>query len=504
MATCMVYLRKSTNRKDKQLNTFDEQTIWVNSELLKRPDLEVIWLDGKVCEVPQQWFIYEAQTAKEGWKTREKFQQMAELIRKIGIDYLIVWQPDRLSRNSTDIATVVWLLRNRNMIRQGIITESHFFDGSKNDDRTYLDRKLSDAKIENENRAQRAKDNQKYLKSIGIFPHRFPFWYVSIKNKEERSWIRLDTKKAQLVRLAFEWVLKWCQWKEISDEFKRNWYDNDGDAIKTIVENPIHYWEFKFEWKMMAVKNNWYIPIIDKPTFDKVQEHIKNNSRKKWKANPLTNGEKSSGKYDNRFFYKMIYDTAGVMLQSYRNKTTGAIFYKNPSKNFTYKVNISESKIFTFSEEAIKNITIPKSFKILIEETLISRIGDLQKSEDIAINIKKGEIEEAELLMNGYMNAIWRTNLPQMMERYENQILEQEWKVIGIKKELEELVNSKKDYALIAQKYASYFDDLPWTFKKVSKKEKIDILRGLGIYFIVWPDKTITMMWWDFKKLFNF
>jgi hypothetical protein len=42
MATCMVYLRKSTDRKDKQLNTFNEQTMWVNSKLLERPDLEVI------------------------------------------------------------------------------------------------------------------------------------------------------------------------------------------------------------------------------------------------------------------------------------------------------------------------------------------------------------------------------------------------------------------------------------------------------------------------------
>ena len=332
MTTCMVYLRKSTNRKDKQLNTFDEQSIWVNKVLLNNPDFEVIWLDGKICEIPRQWFIYEAQTAKEGWKTREKFQQMAELIKKVGIDYLIVWQPDRLSRNSIDMATISELLRNRNMLRKGIITESHTYDGSKNDDRNYLDQKLLDAKKENENRAQRAKDNQKYLKSIGIFPHRFPFGYVSIKSKEEKGWVRIDTQKAQLVRLAYDWVLKWCQWKEISDEFSRNWFDIDGDAIKTIVENPIHYWEFEFEWKMIAVKNNGYIPIIDKPTFDKVQEHIKSNARRKWKANPLTNNNNDSGKYSNRFFYKMVYDTAGVMLQSYENTKIGGIFYKNPSK----------------------------------------------------------------------------------------------------------------------------------------------------------------------------
>jgi len=32
---------------------------------------------------------------------------------------------------------------------------------------------------------------------------------------------------------------------------------------------------------MIAVKNNGVIPIIDKPTFDKVQEHIRSNARRK-------------------------------------------------------------------------------------------------------------------------------------------------------------------------------------------------------------------------------
>jgi len=103
---------------------------------------------------------------------------------------------------------------------------------------------------------------------------------------------------------------------------------------------------------------------------------------------------KSSGKYDNRFFYKMIYDTAGVMLQSYRNKPTGAIFYKNPSKNSTYKINISENKIFAFAEEAIKNVTIPKTFTILIEEALIGRTDTLQKEEDRIIKQKSEMIQK--------------------------------------------------------------------------------------------------------------
>lgn len=502
MATCMVYLRKSTDRKDKQLNTFDEQTIWVNDLLLERPDLEVIGLDGRICEIPRQWFIYEAKSAKQGWIPREKFHQMAELIRKIGIDYLIVWLPDRLSRNTADMNTIIELMGDRAMIRKGIITENYFYDGTKSKDVDDLEQHLLNAKRENSNKSDRTKKSQAYQKWLWIYPHKFPFWYTNLKIGSAQ--VKMNPDEAQMIRLAYDWVLKWCQWKEISDEFKRNWFDKDGDAIKTIVENTIQYWEFEFEWKLIAIKNKGYLPIIDKPTFDKVQEYIKNNSRRKWKANPLTNSDKNHGNYKNRFFYKMVYDTAGVMLQSYENSKTGGIFYKNPSKNATYKVNISENKIFAFAEEAIKNITIPKAFTILIEEALIGRTNILQKEEERAINIKKGEIGDAETLISWYMNAIWRTTIPTMIERYESQIMEQEGKIKLLKAELEKMQNSKKDFELIAKKYASYFKDLAWTFKKVSKKEKIDILRGIGVYFIVWPDKTITMMWWDFKKLFNF
>jgi hypothetical protein len=42
MERCFVYLRKSTNRKDKQQLSFELQLKWINDVFLKNPTYEVI------------------------------------------------------------------------------------------------------------------------------------------------------------------------------------------------------------------------------------------------------------------------------------------------------------------------------------------------------------------------------------------------------------------------------------------------------------------------------
>ncbi len=51
-------------------------------------------------------------------------------------------------------------------------------------------------------------------------------------------------------------------------------------------------------------------------------------------------------------------------------------------------------------------------------------------------------------------------------------------------------------------RYAEHFKDLSDAFRKVSNHEKANILRGLGIYFIVGPDKYITVMNAQYEELF--
>jgi DNA invertase Pin-like site-specific DNA recombinase len=105
---------------------------------------------------------------------------MAELIRKIGIDYLIVWLPDRLSRNTADMNVIIELIQDKNKIRKGVITESCDYEGDNNDHRLNLEQRLFDAKRENQNKSERTKKSQTYQKITGIYPHQFPFGYTNL------------------------------------------------------------------------------------------------------------------------------------------------------------------------------------------------------------------------------------------------------------------------------------------------------------------------------------
>lgn len=497
MATCLVYIRKSTNREDKQQTTIPQQTDWVNELLVSRPDLDVIWLDWRICEIPQQWYLIEAESAKEGWKPRTQFQKLVNTIKKFWVDYVIVWRVDRLSRNMADSAQFMELFNNNEYIRKWVIIKDDFFDVKSNKNKQLLKDGFHAAEKDNSIRSDTNNENQLYRRRKWNLSNKFPFWY-----KKSGDWIiMVDTAEAKLVRLAFEWTLKWCQWAEISRKFIEEWYKRNGGSIKYIVENTTYYWELEVEGELIPIKNTWYLPIISKPMFDEVQVYIRDNYRRKWKANPLAGKDTVN---NVRYFNKMVFDASGVCLQVYEDSTIWNTFYKKPSKNGTYTISISEAKLFQVAETEIDNFVLPKSFSILIQETLMNRMETFKKAEKNLISIKEWKVIDAQQKIDNLLDLVAKATHPRLQEKYGQAILDEEDKKILLEDELTSLKNSKKDFEWIALKYASYFNNLPETYRKVSKKEKADILRGLGIYFIVWPDKNITMMWWDIKELFNF
>ena len=228
---------------------------------------------------------------------------MLNTIRTYEVDWILVWQPSRISRNSEDMNAFISLLeleKNRK-IRKGVITEDRIYSVEKKEDIISLEQYLLNAKQENERRSVRAKKNQDYLKQEeSVYTHRFPFGYECLG----KQLVRLMPEEAKLVRLAFDWRLRGCQWKDISEEFRKNGYERSGDTIKKMLDNPLYYGEFEYEGKMYPVKNEGYQPIISKPQFDEVFAYNEKNANKHGKSNPLLNTT------ENKFLDRMVFDTA--------------------------------------------------------------------------------------------------------------------------------------------------------------------------------------------------
>ncbi len=105
----IVYCRKSTDEKDKQVLSIDQQIAELK-EFSQREHLEVID------------FIIEAKTAKV--PGREQFANLLRRIEKGEAQGIISWHPDRLARNSIDGGRIIYLLdtgKLRNRFYIGIL-----------------------------------------------------------------------------------------------------------------------------------------------------------------------------------------------------------------------------------------------------------------------------------------------------------------------------------------------------------------------------------------------
>ncbi len=495
MKTCFVYIRKSTDCPDKQKNSIEFQTHWVEKILKNSPDLEVIGLDGRICDFPQNGFIIESVSAKEeSSKRRSGFQNMMIAIKEHWVDYVLSYYVSRISRNTTDTTSFMSALDAKNQkIRCGVMTQGRTYLVSSPNDLIDLEGELFKAKQENSHLSITSTDYHDFLKSDkGHFTSKFPFWY---DQTGKDAAVVVNTDKANLVRLAYEWRLNGCQWTQIAKMFDERGYKKTGWNIKTALLHPIQYWEFKHKGEMLPVRNPWYMPIIDKPKFDRLVEYERLHARKHWKTNPV------SSKNSKKLLDKMVFDVAGQMLQWAITKDK--VYYRQRNKDYTYKINVAESKLFREAWKQIHKFSPPPSFSILIEAQLKNKLALTIKEQDRATNLLQGEIETLKKAIDAYMERLWETSSKLLVEKYEKSIIENTELIERKTLLLEEMKSNKKDIAGTAKMYANLFKDLPGTYKKVSKTEKADILRGLGVSFIVWPDAHITLFEWAFQNLFN-
>ena len=95
MTKYIAYCRKSTDEKDKQIMSIEQQTEELKS-FAQRENLEI------------SEFLTEAETAKI--PGRPVFNSLISLIEKGLINGIISWHPDRLARNSIDGGKIIYLV----------------------------------------------------------------------------------------------------------------------------------------------------------------------------------------------------------------------------------------------------------------------------------------------------------------------------------------------------------------------------------------------------------
>jgi len=266
-AKYVLYARKSTEQDEKQALSIESQV----KEMLaiaERENLDIIDIRR------------EAHSAKDSGQ-RPVFKEILEDLRRERFNGILVWHPDRLSRNAGDLGSLVDLMDQKLLVQ--IRTYGQAFTNTPSE-KFLLMILCSQAKLENDNKSINVKRGLKTRVEMGLWPAPAPTGYFKEKRLDRKCETIIDPDRAPIIKQIFEKVAyeKWSGRKVYNWlKFEINLKTAGGNKnltlsnIYMILQNHFYYGVFEYP------KNSgkWYTgkhePIITKELFDLVQQQVK-------------------------------------------------------------------------------------------------------------------------------------------------------------------------------------------------------------------------------------
>lgn len=268
----VLYARKSTEQDEKQALSIESQV----KEMLaiaERENLEIVDIRR------------EAHSAKDSGQ-RPVFKEILEDIRRERFNGIIVWHPDRLSRNAGDLGSLVDLMDQKLLVQ--IRTHGQTFTNNPSE-KFLLMILCSQAKLENDNKSINVKRGLKTRVEMGLWPAPAPTGYLKEKRTDRKCECFIDPDRGHVIKQMFEKVAyeKWSgrklyHWLKFDLNFKTAGGNKNLSLgnIYRLLENPFYYGVFEYPIK----SGNWYKgkhkPLITKELYDEVQKQLKGNELK--------------------------------------------------------------------------------------------------------------------------------------------------------------------------------------------------------------------------------
>lgn len=260
-----LYARKSSEAEEKQALSIDSQ-IKEMLELAQRNGLEVA-------------YIYRESHSAKDCGQRPVFNQLLADIRLGKFNAILVWHPDRLSRNAGDLGAIVDLLDQKKLLE--IRTYSQRFTNNPNE-KFLLMILGSQAKLENDNKSVNVKRGLRTRIEMGLWPSVAPTGYLNHPDRTMKCHVIQDPQRAHVIKLMFEKVAyeKWSgrdlfRWLKEDLKFKTK-----GDKplslsnVLIILRNPFYCGLLEYPKK----SGKWFVgrhePILSQELFKKVQEKL--------------------------------------------------------------------------------------------------------------------------------------------------------------------------------------------------------------------------------------
>ena len=264
-----LYARKSTEQDEMQALSIESQ-VKEMLQIAERENLEIVDIRR------------EAHSAKDSGQ-RPVFKEILEDVRRARFNGIIVWHPDRLSRNAGDLGSLVDLM-DQKLLAQ-IRTYGQTFTNTPSE-KFLLMILCSQAKLENDNKGINVKRGLRTRVEMGLWPAPAPTGYFKEKRMDRKCETIIDPDRAPVIKKMFEKVAyeKWTgrklyHWLKFDLNFKTATGNKNlslGNVYR-ILDNHFYYGVFEYPTK----SGNWYtgkhVPLITKELFDQVQRQVKSN-----------------------------------------------------------------------------------------------------------------------------------------------------------------------------------------------------------------------------------
>ena len=220
----------------------------------------------------------ESHSAKECGQ-RPVYNKLLTDIRAGKFDGIIVWHPDRLSRNAGDLGALVDLLDQKLLIE--IRTHSQRFTNNPNE-KFLLMILGSQAKLENDNKSINVKRGLRTRVESGLWPSVAPTGYLNHPDRSMKCHVIVDPLRSHVIRMTFEKaayekssIRKLFKW--LKEEVK--FTTRHGKAltisnVQVILRNNFYMGLIEYPRR----SGKWYTgkhePIVSRDLFKKVQERL--------------------------------------------------------------------------------------------------------------------------------------------------------------------------------------------------------------------------------------
>lgn len=389
MHRVVLYCRKSTDRDDKQQNSIEAQ-LSACTRTIEKNNFTLV-----------DTFIESASAKKSG--KRSIFDSMLALCKRGNIDYIIVDEASRLSRNSTDSAKILGLLEEKQI--EWIYTTSQNYFWEQASELFMLLLNFGMAKLDNDTRARNIKSRMITCAEKWRCLWKAPFGYKNVTilkdGQVSQKGVLKDPLFAPIVERIFR--MRWEEKKTIADianicqkEYSSLWWKHRFTLqwIDKLMKNPFYIWMIRYAWKTYVWEHE---SIISTSLFKKAQE------LERW----FYSHDKSDSPSPLQYLYKwIIKDSEGIALTG-DIKQGKYIYYRNQNLRSSCKVNISEKRIEECVIEKLADTQFPIGIYELclkIGKKIIDEKNRDTNSAESDIEKEISQLNEKEKrLMNGYL-----------------------------------------------------------------------------------------------------